>query len=603
MIDERKKKVFSAFIPKIAVHLCISAGLFWIIWIFGHRQFGAYDYSTLIDVAWRLYIGQQPYRDFYLTLPVGFYLGALSAYKIWGVRWTAFVVSAAIISVISFNAHVFLMKRLFSWRQAVGLALTCQLLSMVIASYWWYNTITVVAVCLFITAAFVFLRAPKEYSSSILFCSSLVFLMFMKPNMAGIAIISVTLALLFSKDCRNKALIFLAASGLFTVIIMISVGINPMDAIKSYLSVGKSRALPTLKLFFTDKPQEALISLPLIVMIFIPIASFINQFKLSFFDLIQHPIFLLSFAGIITAIIGFVTNYESNIIGLSPMLISSFLPSLILIEEGTLKNKADKNLFFSCIAAIIALLIGIPLCHYWLEKGFLFIKTKPMATFFLIVWFVSMFLALLAIALTFFDCAKFFEIAPRLQRVDKKPFDNRQSMLALCNVVLIICSLTAIYVGGLRWRVMGIGPFFDNRHKLITIDSPSFFKNFYLSPQAISVIQQIGLAIKPDSQHLRNNKSIFFGPRLEFAYAVFSIASPKGMPIWWHPGSSYPEEKTKDIINKFKEHQFDRCIFLKDISSGKPDFTRFPDEIIEELGHSYNRIDYKDIILFEKVKR
>ena len=94
-------------------------------------------------------------------------------------------------------------------------------------------------------------------------------------------------------------------------------------------------------------------------------------------------------------------------------------------------------------------------------------------------------------------------------------FLNEWSMTSMCYLILIICALTATYMGAFRWRVMAIGPFFDNSHELVTIDSPSFFKNFYLPPKAINVIQQISVAIQHNHQILVEN---IFGPEWNAAH-------------------------------------------------------------------------------------
>ena len=53
-------------------------------WFCGHRQLGGFDHSALVDTAWRMFLGQKPYEDFYLTTPISFYVGAGWAFHIWG---------------------------------------------------------------------------------------------------------------------------------------------------------------------------------------------------------------------------------------------------------------------------------------------------------------------------------------------------------------------------------------------------------------------------------------------------------------------------------------------------------------------------------------
>ncbi len=87
---------------------------------------------------------------------------------------------------------------------------------------------------------------------------------------------------------------------------------------------------------------------------------------------------------------------------------------------------------------------------------------------------------------------------------------------------------------------------------------------------------------------------------MEFAYAAFGIPSPRNMPIWWHPGSSFPKSETQKVVETFRMHKFDLCVFLLDPTSRQPDFTRLPNEIIAELKRTYERIDYPDIVVFTR---
>jgi len=47
----------------------------------GMVQFGGFDHSVLVDVAWRLVQGQKPHVDFPCTLPVGFIIGANTLFR------------------------------------------------------------------------------------------------------------------------------------------------------------------------------------------------------------------------------------------------------------------------------------------------------------------------------------------------------------------------------------------------------------------------------------------------------------------------------------------------------------------------------------------
>ena len=76
---------------------------------------------------------------------------------------------------------------------------------------------------------------------------------------------------------------------------------------------------------------------------------------------------------------------------------------------------------------------------------------------------------------------------------------------------------------------------------------------------------------------------------MEFCYAAFNIASPKHLPIWWHPGSAYPLHKEKEIIHRWQEHAFDLLILNKN------DFTRLLKEIIQLINNNYIETELKTL--------
>lgn len=80
------------------------------------------------------------------------------------------------------------------------------------------------------------------------------------------------------------------------------------------------------------------------------------------------------------------------------------------------------------------------------------------------------------------------------------------------------------------------------------------------------------------------NASIFFGPRLEFGYRLTGAPSPRGMPLWWHPGSSYAESDEDRIIRAFASDRFDLLVFL-----GK-DRTRMPKRLLRLIEARYVRV-------------
>jgi hypothetical protein len=116
----------------------------------GMRQFGAGDLSALIDAAWRLCNGQKPYVDFPCTLPVGFYIGGEMALRVFGIYWRSFIILNCIWICVTYYwlyalARTVLQNRLL----AFWCAFTCEVITTIAVSYWWYNPVTNICAAVF----------------------------------------------------------------------------------------------------------------------------------------------------------------------------------------------------------------------------------------------------------------------------------------------------------------------------------------------------------------------------------------------------------------------------------------------------------------------
>jgi hypothetical protein len=63
-------------------------------------------------------------------------------------------------------------------------------------------------------------------------------------------------------------------------------------------------------------------------------------------------------------------------------------------------------------------------------------------------------------------------------------------------------------------------------------------------------------------------KTVFFGPRMEFGYAVFGRRPLEGLPLLWDPGNMFSPERLPALLLRFQQHDPDVLIFVKN------DFTR-----------------------------
>jgi hypothetical protein len=142
--------------------------------------------------------------------------------------------------------------------------------------------------------------------------------------------------------------------------------------------------------------------------------------------------------------------------------------------------------------------------------------------------------------------------------------------LKILSFFIFILVLFSMYLGMSRYRMdsVGYGVFYED----IELEKVNFgfLKGLNVSPKLISIINDI-------EPILSSNDNLFFGPRMEWAYAQFNLTSPSNFPLWWHPGSSFPFDDSVVITSNFKNKNFDKLIFLKD------DRTRVPQEILNYI--------------------
>ena len=178
----------------------------------------------------------------------------------------------------------------------------------------------------------------------------------------------------------------------------------------------------------------------------------------------------------------------------------------------------------------------------------------------------------------------------------------RKSSVLLLGILAFVAGV-ALLAGGERLRVKYIGPnMFYQDEPLVPIPEIAFFDGFLGSPRLRAVVSETREAIdrfarRPGQQPIR----VYFGPRLEFAYAAFDIPSPRHLPIWYHPGTSYPEAEADIIASTFLSEEFDLGIFLR--TTQGPDFTYMPDQITEDFETHYLRTDYPRIVVFVRETR
>jgi hypothetical protein len=163
-----------------------------------------------------------------------------------------------------------------------------------------------------------------------------------------------------------------------------------------------------------------------------------------------------------------------------------------------------------------------------------------------------------------------------------RPWSKRRlegiGLVATVMVTVVFVILSSYWgVTRLRVRESGEGMFFENVPTQ-TIQT-GFFAGLHSGPRFITVLRQ-----EKDVLDKYASNKVFFGPRMEFSYAAFRRDPPRGLPIWWHPGSSFPISDYLDVSRAFERGDFDLLIFLKD------DYTRMPWPALPHKLSSYDKV-------------
>ena len=158
-------------------------------------------------------------------------------------------------------------------------------------------------------------------------------------------------------------------------------------------------------------------------------------------------------------------------------------------------------------------------------------------------------------------------------------------------LIVFLATLSGYWaVTRLRVRGVGEGAFFES---VQTQKIPGgFFAGMHTGPRLPKVTGQIVQALEKYP-----SASVFFGPRMEFSYAAFNRQPPKGLPIWWHPGSSFALSDLPAISHSLETDDFDLMIFLKN------DCTRMPIQPLLRKLQSYDHVvEFSELDVFVRRK-
>jgi hypothetical protein len=131
---------------------------------------------------------------------------------------------------------------------------------------------------------------------------------------------------------------------------------------------------------------------------------------------------------------------------------------------------------------------------------------------------------------------------------------GRKTVLAALLSVFFVMS---VFFAMIHLRILGIGErMFYEPLPTTTIQS-GFFSGLQASPRLQKVLLQTSEVLSRYP-----SKKVFFGPRMEFEYAVFNKPVTPGMPLLWDVGNLFPQERFPYFLLNFQREDPDLLIFL-----------------------------------------
>ncbi len=476
---------------------------------FGQLQFAGYDSSLLIDIGWRLHLGQHPYTDFPCMLPPSFYALSWLAVVLFGDHWYAFTFTNALVTMlllcIALHAHRCMYPILTrQHRLVVGLYASAMIFPMLVTSHLWHSAFAAQTnTTLLFLLLFVFsYRAEHDRwnfaglsYSSFAFC--LVWLA--KPN-TGLACIALSILFPLLSRSRQRLLpiwLSLVASGfLLSIFVLACMSVSPLQVWQSYLLISNRPHVLTMLgdgIFYEQTTPASLSNVTTYVICTVLLVTSIFVIHRRTIR-VTSPYLAVLVSGIAVSLVGFATNWDLKFNDLAPT-------------------------FFGAGA-----FLTLPPTH----------KARPGK-------FVSR---------TLTAC----------------------SILGMAMAIVLCC---------IRARMVSSGHWAETPPNDTTFHKDPFFGYFGGSAKFWQVLAQV------DSLRAANPKaSLYFGPRLEFLYAREHLAPPTDLPVWWHPGSSYPLASEPQIVRAWSERRYD--LVLLD-SSDDEGLRRLPIQMVNEF-HQYYAI-------------
>ncbi len=190
--------------------------------------------------------------------------------------------------------------------------------------------------------------------------------------------------------------------------------------------------------------------------------------------------------------------------------------------------------------------------------------------------------------------------------------------------LLFVMSVEGLWFGYSRRNFLEPGTVsYSLPEPLLTLRAPPLFEGLEVSTVLQVALQDMDKALRDNGVLGNRPKKVFFGPFIDFSYAVFNLSVEPGLPIWWervpssHHGEKYPfgndmplwisepsrwipaGEKLDFRVQNFINAKFDLCLFLRG-PEGLPEMDYMPADLRAELYENYQLEYLRRIAVFKR---
>ncbi|MGD0335662.1 MAG: hypothetical protein ABSB18_00975 [Candidatus Omnitrophota bacterium] len=291
--------------------------------------------GIIVNVAWQMHLGYRPYHDFLTSIPPLFIMGCKYAFDLWGVRWNSLTILTLIFAEITYLSHVAILykMRIGNW-WSIFLPFTVQSLTLLLFPRWWFNQITSVIGCLFISASLLLYKKPKENFSQLVFLFIAAFLLLTKPNVMIPLVLFTFLVFISIPGFRLLIVKLLVSAALLATLLLLSAKINPFEVFSSYISASAPASFRLLKHLFYFFPfvNHSWEQIFILFIFFVPCLFGLGIILDYVFKAGKSaiPYFVLALGGVISGFVSILTNHEIFLNGIAIILFSFVIPILLL---------------------------------------------------------------------------------------------------------------------------------------------------------------------------------------------------------------------------------------------------------------------------------